>query len=63
MPTYDYRCRACGHTWEAEHSIKAPPVRQCPACQQDAAERQISEGTSFYFDTPSAYRRVSKWSR
>lgn len=31
MPTYDYRCRQCGHSFEARHSIDAcaPP---CPSC-------------------------------
>lgn len=31
MPTYDYRCCQCGHSFEARHPIDvcAPP---CPAC-------------------------------
>ena len=39
MPTYDYRCRKCDHTWESFHSIKAEPEKKCPACGKKSAER------------------------
>jgi putative FmdB family regulatory protein len=44
MPTYEYACEACGHRWEAEQSIKAEPLKECPACKKDFAKRQISQG-------------------
>jgi putative FmdB family regulatory protein len=44
MPTYEYRCDACGHEHEAEHSIKEEPLKQCPACQREALRRLISSG-------------------
>lgn len=47
MPTYEYKCAACEHEWEAEQSIKDDPLKTCPACRADAAKRQISLGTGF----------------
>ncbi len=29
MPTYDYRCKKCSHTWEEFQSIKAPASKKC----------------------------------
>lgn len=49
MPTYDYRCKKCGHTWDEFQSIKAPPSKKCPECKKLAAERQISAGAGILF--------------
>jgi len=46
MPTYEYQCPACDHTWEAEQKITDAPLRVCPRCQQRRAKRLIS-ATSF----------------
>jgi putative FmdB family regulatory protein len=32
MPTYEYPCSACGHTFERFHSMTADPVKTCPDC-------------------------------
>ena len=32
MPTYDYRCRACGHTIETVHSILDDGPTTCERC-------------------------------
>ena len=45
--TYEYACTACGHAWEAEQSISAPPLTECPSCHQAHAKRQISGGAGF----------------
>jgi len=42
--TYDYTCTACNHNWEAEHSINAEPLTDCPECKKPTAKRQISQG-------------------
>lgn len=47
MPTYEYVCESCGNEWEAEQSIKADPLKDCPKCAQQTAKRQISRGTGF----------------
>lgn len=45
--TYEYACTSCGHQWEAEQSISAAPLQDCPSCNQATAKRQISGGTGF----------------
>lgn len=44
--TYEYMCRACKHTWEADQKITDAPMTLCPACGKVAAMRLISQ-TSF----------------
>lgn len=39
MPTYGYRCTACGHTFERFQKITDPPVATCETC--DAPVKKI----------------------
>lgn len=43
MPLYEYRCRACGHTFETLRGIndKDEDVK-CPACGKKQAEKLLS---------------------
>ena len=45
--TYEYVCTACGNNWEAEQSISAAPLKECPACKRETAKRQVSGGAGF----------------
>jgi putative FmdB family regulatory protein len=45
--TYEYKCNACKHEWEADQKITDPPLIICPKCSQPAAKRLISGGTGF----------------
>ena len=45
--TYEYACSGCGHVWEAEQSISAAPLTECPSCKQATAKRQVSGGAGF----------------
>ncbi len=54
MPTYDYRCRACGHQFEAFQSIKAEPLRECPVCG-GPVERLIGLGNGLIFKGSGFY--------
>lgn len=45
--TYEYMCTACGHGWEAEQSISAAPLTECPSCHAASAKRQVSGGAGF----------------
>lgn len=47
MPTYEYACSSCAHEWEAEQSIKADALTECPRCHAATARRQISRGAGF----------------
>jgi len=47
MPTYEYACAACGHSWEEVQRITEPPIELCPSCKHASAHRLISGGTHF----------------
>ena len=56
MPTYDYRCKACGHALELFQSITEGPKRKCPACGKNQLERQIGAGAGFIFKGTGFYQ-------
>jgi putative FmdB family regulatory protein len=55
MPTYEYQCEACGHEFEKSQSIKAAPVRLCPACGKRKVKRLISMGGGVIFKGSGFY--------
>jgi len=55
MPTYDYRCNACGHEFEEFQSIKADALKTCPKCQKEALERLIGPGAALIFKGSGFY--------
>ena len=46
MPTYEYRCDACGHEFEKEQRISDKPLKKCPSCGAQKARRMVG-GTGF----------------
>lgn len=56
MPTYEYRCDACGNKWEEFQSIKAEPTKKCPKCKKAKAERIISAGGGIIFKGSGFYQ-------
>lgn len=48
MPTYEYRCLACGHEFEVMQKIKDAPLAECPKCA-GSVEKLISSGIGFIF--------------
>ena len=48
MPTYDYRCRSCGHRFELFHGIKDEGVKRCPRCK-GRAKRVPGGGAGLLF--------------
>ena len=55
MPTYDYKCDACGHTFELFQSIKADPVKRCPVCGKNKVKRLIGTGAGLIFKGSGFY--------
>jgi putative FmdB family regulatory protein len=41
MPSYDYRCKACGYEFSATHSIDAE-LPECPECESTDVQRVIA---------------------
>lgn len=56
MPTYDYECAACGHTFEAFQSIMAKPIRVCPECARRKVKRLIGTGAGIIFKGSGFYQ-------
>lgn len=56
MPTYDYRCTACEHTFELFQSMKDAVKRKCPACGKNALERLIGTGAAVIFKGSGFYQ-------
>ena len=56
MPTYDYRCTACSHTFEQFQSMKDKPLRKCPKCAKNALERLIGTGAAVIFKGSGFYQ-------
>lgn len=55
MPTYEYRCDACGHRFERLQRFDDDPVSTCPDCGEDAVERLISAGAGLVFKGSGFY--------
>ena len=55
MPTYEYKCKKCGHRFEKFQSIMAGPIRKCPECGKNAVERLISAGGGLIFKGSGFY--------
>jgi putative FmdB family regulatory protein len=55
MPTYDYKCKACGESMEIFQSIKESPKRKCPKCGKSALERLIGTGGAIIFKGSGFY--------
>jgi len=56
MPTYDYKCNACGHVFEKFQSITAPAVRKCPKCGKLKVQRLIGTGAGVIFKGSGFYQ-------
>jgi putative FmdB family regulatory protein len=54
MPTYEYRCKSCGHEFEQFQTFAEDTLVKCPSCGNDALVRLIGgaglsfKGSGFY---------------
>ena len=55
MPTYEYKCTACGHAFEQFQSITAAPVKRCPQCGKAKVKRLIGTGAGLIFKGSGFY--------
>jgi putative FmdB family regulatory protein len=47
MPTYEYRCKDCGHEFEAVQAFTDDPITECPTCGGTVKKRFGNVGISF----------------
>ena len=54
MPTYEYECKTCAHTFEAFQAMSDEPLKKCPQCGC-AVRRLIHGGTGVIFKGSGFY--------
>jgi len=54
MPTYEYECQRCGHTFEEFKSMTAAPRQRCPLCR-GKVQKLISGGAGILFKGSGFY--------
>jgi putative FmdB family regulatory protein len=55
MPTYEYKCSACNHTFERFQSITADPIKKCPQCGKSKVKRLLGTGAGLIFKGSGFY--------
>jgi putative FmdB family regulatory protein len=55
MPTYEYKCDACGNEFEKFQPITSEPVKKCPKCGKNKVRRLISAGAGLIFKGSGFY--------
>lgn len=60
MPTYDYFCFACKHTYERFESIGDDGPKACEKCGKKKAKRRIGTGAGLIFKGAGFYVTDSK---
>lgn len=56
MPTYEYRCEACGAELELFQSMSEAPKRKCPECGKQRLKRKIGSGAGIIFKGSGFYQ-------
>jgi putative FmdB family regulatory protein len=55
MPTYEYACPKCGHTFEQYQSMLDEPLKKCPACKKTGVKRLVGGGGGLIFKGSGFY--------
>jgi len=56
VPTYDYSCDACDHSFEVFESIMAQPQSKCPKCKKKKLRRLFGAGAGLVFKGSGFYQ-------
>jgi putative FmdB family regulatory protein len=56
MPTYDYECDGCSHTFELFQSISEPVKKKCPECGKPKLRRLFGTGAAVVFKGSGFYQ-------
>ncbi|MCX5681051.1 MAG: zinc ribbon domain-containing protein [Candidatus Omnitrophica bacterium] len=56
MPTYDYECSTCGHTFEEFQSMVEKRLKKCPKCGKLSLDRLLGTGSGVIFKGSGFYQ-------
>lgn len=56
MPTYDYECDACSHTFELYQGINDSVKKKCPECGKPKLRRLLGTGAAVVFKGSGFYQ-------
>jgi putative FmdB family regulatory protein len=56
MPTYEYQCDACDHSFEEFQSMKDEPLTKCPQCGKKKLRRLFGSGAAILFRGSGFYQ-------
>lgn len=62
MPTYEYECRECGHSFEVSQNMSDDPLKDCPVCGK-SIRRIIFGGSGVIFKGSGFYVNDAKGSK
>jgi len=60
MPTYDYECTRCSHTFDAFQNMSDEPLKKCPECGRNSLKRLIGGGMGIIFKGSGFYATDSR---
>lgn len=55
IPTYQYQCDNCGHSFEKFQSMSASVMKKCPECKKFKLKRLIGSGSGIIFKGTGFY--------
>jgi len=55
MPTYQYECDACDHTFEILQTMLDKKLKKCPKCNKNSLYRLIGAGSGIIFKGSGFY--------
>lgn len=55
MPTYEYLCEACDHSFDEFQAMKDAPLTKCPRCKKKKLRRVIGAGAALLFKGSGFY--------
>ena len=56
MPTYEYHCDACEHTFDEFQSMSDKPLKKCPKCGKLKLRRAFGIGAAVLFKGSGFYQ-------
>jgi len=56
MPTYEYQCEACEHSFEEMQGFSDPPLTKCPKCKKKKLRRLFGTGAAVLFKGAGFYQ-------